>query len=346
MMIRASVSFLLVIFFLPFGLGNAVLPRQSRLLQFVCGFAVSLSLFEVLALIFHATGASLRLMVLLWSILCAAGALFGWKISRISVAFVDRTSRREKADGWEKALFIIALLAVAVITLNTVFNTTYVNWDDQTYCTNAVDSWQSDLVNRLAPHSGTMRPAFYDKKYAIAAWPVYSSMLAVLSGIHPAIIFRTLLPLFEVPAAFGIVYLLLREIFPKNRKKALLGLIYYIFFALAVAEKMGANCSEWWVFINCWTGKAIAFNIVVPLVLWLLLQLEKEQGTQGKNACWITLFFVCCGACNIAATLFMVLPIEIGAWGIFSLYRTRKWNEIWKFALCAAPSLACALATM
>lgn len=349
MIIREVASFLAVFFIVPFGLGRAILPKRARLLQGICGFSASLSLFEVLVLIFHAAGASLRLMVLLWCVFCIPGTIYGWRNWKISVASdTDSSSfcRREKMDVVEIALLIAAVLVVIIVTLNTVFNTTYVNWDDQTYCTNAVASWQSDLVNRLAPHSGTMRPAFYDKKYAIAGWPVYSSMLAVLSGIHPAIIFRTLLPLFEIPAAVGIVYLLLREFFSKSRKKALLGLLYYIFFALAVAEKMGGNCSEWWLFVNCWTGKAIAFNIVVPLVLWLMFQLEKEQDIKLRKALWITLFLVCGAACNIAATMFVILPIEIGIWGIFFLYRTKRWNEIGKFALCAAPPTLCAMVTM
>lgn len=346
MIIRAFASFFVVLFIVPFGLGGAILPKRSRLLQGICGYSVSLCLFEVLALIFHATGASLRLMVLLWCVFCVPGTLYGWRTWKISATPESVIRSKNRADGLEITLLIAVALAVAVITLNTVFNTTYVNWDDQTYCTNAVASWQSDLVNRLAPHSGTMRPAFYDKKYAIASWPVYSSMLAVLSGVHPAIVFRTVLPLFEIPVAFGIVYLLLREFFPKSRKKALLGLLYYIFFALAVADKMEGNCSEWWLFVNCWTGKAIAFNIVVPLVLWLLFQLEKEKDNQLRNAFWVTLFFVCGAGCNIAATMFVILPTEIGVWGIFFLYRTRRWNEIWKFILCATPPALCAIVTI
>ncbi len=76
---------------------------------------------------------------------------------------------------------------------NTVFNVTYKNWDDETYCANAVGAVYTDLVNRVAPESGVLHPAFYNKKYVIAGWPIYSSMLSVLSGIHAAIIYRTIL---------------------------------------------------------------------------------------------------------------------------------------------------------
>lgn len=345
MIFRVFFAFFFAILFVPFGMGKALLRKQGKLLSFICGFAASLMYFEILMLIFHALGASFRVMVCLWSVPCGLTAAYGLFQTR-----QDKTAIvMQKKASWDATgiLLLVAVLLLTVgVTLNTVFNTTYVNWDDQTYVANAIGTWQTDLVNRVAPYSGSARAPFYDRRYVIAGWPIYSSMLAVLSGVHPAIIFRTLLPLFEIPAAIGIIYLLLKEIFPKSQKKALLGALYYIFFALAVSEKMGGNCNEWWLFVNCWTGKALSFNIVSPLVFWLLLRLETEHFETTRTAYWITLFFVSGASCNIAATMFMVLPIEIGAWGIFSLYRTRHWGDIWKFALSAMPSILCAIVTL
>lgn len=349
MIIRICASLFFVLLFVPFGVGCSVLPQKKKVLQFVCGFAASLSLFEILMLIFHTTGASFRLMVGLWCALCGLVALYGVfreKPKVLRSMTQNKTQNKTHPGRTTTVLLVVVILIVAAVTANTVLNTTYVNWDDQTYCANAVSTWQTDAVNRYASYSGTLKAAFYNKKYVIAGWPIYSSMLAELSGIHPAIVFRTLLPLFEIPAAFGIVYLLLREFFPQHINKALLGVVYYIFFALAVSEKMGGDCSEWWIFVNCWTGKSLSFNIVVPLVLWLLLRLEKEPNHQMQKAYWLTLFFVGTAACNIAATMFLILPIELGIFGFFYLYRTKRWKDFWKFALCAAPAMLCVVVTL
>lgn len=345
MIFRVCLAFFFAVLFVPLGVGKALLRKQGALLSFICGFAASLIYFEILMLIFHALGASLHVMVWVWSVPCGLAAAYGIFQSTRSKNSMA-TLKKSSWDAISVLLLTAVLLLTVGITLNTVFNTTYVNWDDQTYVANAVGTWQTDQVNRVAPYSGSARAPFYDRKYVIAGWPIYSSMLAVLSGVHPAIIFRTLLPLFEIPAAIGIVFLLLKEIFPKSQRKALLGVLYYIFFALAVSEKMGGNCSEWWLFVNGWTGKALSFNVVIPLVLWLLLRLEKEPDGKARTACWITLFLVSGAACNIAATMFMILPIEIGTWGIFSLYRTRRWSDIWKYALSAAPAILCAIVTV
>lgn len=344
MIFRVWLAFFFPLVFVPFGVGTFFLREQGRSLRYICGLAASLFYFEIIMLIFHVTGASFRIMVLLWCESCGLIAIFGFFSQRKR----PQSAVREKIslDKVEKILLVSVILTVTVVTLNTVLNTTYVNWDDQTYCANAVSTWENDVVNRFTPFSGGWRMPFYDKKYNIAGWPIYSSMLAVLSGIHPAIVYRTILPLFEIPASFGVVYMLLREFFPKNLKNVLLGVLYYTFFALAVSEKMGGNCSEWWLFVNCWTGKALSFNILVPLVFWLMFRLEKEQDARARTAYWITLFLVGGASCNIAATMFVIFPIEVGAWGIFYLYRTKRWKDIFKFALCASCPIACALWTM
>lgn len=344
MIIRVCLTFFFVLFFVPLGIGKICIAKHRPLLSYICGFTSSLFYFELLMLIFHTTAASFRAMIVLWCVPCGLLAAIGFFHSRGEKLFSFREKLPSDMEEW--LLISAVILTVTVVTLNTVLNTTYVNWDDQTYCANAVSTWQKDVVNRFSPFSGLWRQTFYDKKYVIAGWPIYSSMLAVLSGLHPATVFRTLLPLFEIPAAFGIVYILLREFFPKNPKKILLGILYFTFFALAVSEKMGGNCSEWWLFVNCWTGKALSFNILVPLIFWLMFRLENEQDARARTAYWITLFLVGGASCNIAATMFVIFPIEVGVWGIFYLYRTRRWKDIYKFALCASCPIACALWTM
>ena len=200
-----SIVLLLVLFIIPYGMGCILIKSKELCLTWMGGFFVSLCAFEVLALIFHAIYGSLHVMVILWCMSCGSLACLGFfrgkkpdnPLSKIAFSDWSRT---------EKILLLLAAILILLQTLNNVLNTTYRNWDDETYCANAVGSWYTDKVNRCAPQSGIYRNAFYDKKYTLAAWPIYSSMLAVLSHVHPAIIYRTVLPLFEVPFAFFIIY--------------------------------------------------------------------------------------------------------------------------------------------
>ena len=63
MIFRVCLAFFFAVLVVPLGMGKALLRKQGALLSFICGFAASLVYFEILMLIFHALGASLRVMV-------------------------------------------------------------------------------------------------------------------------------------------------------------------------------------------------------------------------------------------------------------------------------------------
>ena len=111
------------------------------------------------------------------------------------------------------------LLLIVLITVNTVWNTTYLNWDDETCCANSVGAWYADLVNRTALESGKLKKAFYDKKYVIAGWSIFSLMLAVLTDIYPAVINRMLLPMIKIPLTYSIFYQMINNLFMQQTKK-------------------------------------------------------------------------------------------------------------------------------
>ena len=345
MAIWLGVALVLVLGILPFGMGNALLGGKNLSLTMLCGLFASFCVFEALAVPFHATLGSLRLMTVLWCVICGTMALWGlWKF-RYGVR--PERSSMERWTRTQKLLLVVAIAFILLQVLNTLLNTYYGNWDDETYCGTAAASWYTDTVDRYGPNSGVLQPAFYNEKYNIAAWPVYSSMLAVLTGVHPVILFRTVLPVFEIPLAYYIAYLLLRFFWPKARGKALLGLVYYVLFTLLVAENMPQTSGEWWMVVNIWTGKALTNAIMIPLILWLLVRLDQcRQDTVAQRTLWKVLLPVCWASCFISASLFFVVPVELLLWGGFYLIRTRRWADISKFVICGLPTAICALVTL
>ena len=76
MILRVIASLLLVLLLIPGGLG--CVPGRDRRLVLLGGYCASLAVFEVFQLVFHVTAGSLRLMTLLWCVLCAALAVWGY----------------------------------------------------------------------------------------------------------------------------------------------------------------------------------------------------------------------------------------------------------------------------
>lgn len=309
------------------------------------GLFASFCVFEILSIIFHITLGSLRLQIAIWCVICIIIAMIGWR-----KAWHGKMPTFHAGKKWNRMEVILLLIAVAfvvLLTINTVVNVYYGNWDDETYCGTAVTSWYTDTVDRYAPGLGVLQPAFYEMPYNIASWPVYSAMLAVLTGVHPAIVFRTILPLFEIPLAYYIAYLLLRSFWKDSREKPLLALIYFQLFTLLTAENMPQTSGEWWLVVNCWTGKALMAAIMTPLILWLMIQMEENQTDPVlMKQIWRTLLFVCWAGCFVSASLFFVVPLELALWGGFYLLRTKRWKDFPKFLLCGLPTLFCAITTL
>lgn len=345
MKILALPIFLLVFAVIPYGIGYALFGKIRHGIATIGGFFFSLAIFETLMLLFHVTMGSLRAMTFLWCAICGSVSLYGWHMSKKDgVALCGKLEK--PSDRVETMLCVAVLFLVVLTTANAVWNTTYLNWDDQTYCANAVGSWYADLVNRTAPESGQLKEVFYDKKYVIAGWPIFSAVLAVLTDIHPAIIYRTILPLIEIPLAYFIIYQTLYNVLSGNIKKTLLSIVIVQMLIFQTAELSAGTSREWWFLVNTWSGKALSFNIMIPLILWLMFEIEDCNDEKRRKKLWRVQFVICFACCSIAASLFMTVPVTLAIWGSLYLIRTKRWKEFVDVCICALPTVICALWTL
>lgn len=332
--------FALLFGLLPLGMGNALVRSKSLPLTFAGGLFTGFALFWGLALVFHAALGSLRLMTALWLVLCLGLALWGglrWRRGEHPI--------RRPGPAWTSAQrLLLAVIAVLVLLhiLNTVLNTRYGNWDDETYISMATTSVLTDTANRFSPHSGRLLPAFYVRQYDIVPWPLYSAMLTLLTGIHSAILFRTVLPVFEILLFYFVIWQLLRCFWHGERGKMLLSLFYFQLFTALTAGHLDHIGTEWWFAVEIWTGKALAGAILVPLVLWMLILLDgKAPDAEEHCAVWRALLPVCWGCCLFSSTMFFLLAAELLLWGGLYLLRTRRWKETVNFAVCGLPAAVC-----
>lgn len=338
----AFLIFPLVFLIIPLGIGLLLIPSNSKAQVFITGLCASWSLFEILAILFHCTQWPLHVMTLLWLCICVGVASVGYfrKQDAVVCWFQSFQCRQNR---WELALWGVLIVLVIAQTLSTVLGAFYGNWDDSTYCSIATTSWYTDTANRYSPQTGEWGTVLYDGQYVLAAWPLLSASIAQLTGIHPAIIFRTLMPLIDVPLAYWILYLLARFFFVEDRKKAVVTVIVAVVINLVTANQMGQNSAKWWLILNPWTGKAIASNIMVPMILWILFCMESVIGKPEHRNWWHTLFLACMASCFVAGTMFVLVPVELAIWGTLYLVRTRRWRDSLYFLVCGAFPLVCLL---
>lgn len=346
--VRVCIVFVAVFFLFPYGTGSLFTSNKSKLYSWIFGLCLCFFLYQLLYLFFHITLGSLTVMTFLWLATCVA-------ITSVSLLKTQRFQRNvlsistfiQSWGHWDTILFFAVVVFFLLQTFNTVFRTYYGNLDDHYYCAIATTSLSTNTVNRFSPISGLLKDAFFNINYTLPAWPTFSASLALLTGVHPAIIYRTLLPLVETPAAYGITYLILRSFFkePKDRKYALLALLYVEIFTVVTASRGGGESSEFWFVVNGWSGKALSASIALPLVLLFLLRVENAEGTAARRDAWLGLILAGWSCCMFAATLFFLIPVELAIWGLCYLLRTKRWKDIGGFTIAAALPIAFAAFT-
>ena len=337
--IRVCIVFVATFLLLPYGIGRLLVSRENNLYSWVLGQCSCFLLYELLYLVFHITLGSLAAMTTLWFVACLVLSLVGiLRLHRQRSGISPAPDASPCWGAWDVILLSAVIAFFLLQTFNTVFRTYYGNLDDHYYCAIATTSFSTDTVNRYYPISGLLKNAFYEKDYTLPAWPTFSASLALLTGVHPAIIYRTLLPLVETPAAYGITYLILRSFFkePKDRKYALLALLYVEIFTVVTASRGGGESSEFWFVVNGWSGKALSASIALPLVLLFLLRVENAKDAAARRDAWLGLILASWSCCMFAATLFFLIPVELAVWGLCYLLRTKRWKDIGGFAIAAA----------
>ena len=346
--IRVCIIFAAVFFFLPYGVGRLFVSCGNKLYPWILGLCTCFLFYELLYLIFHITLGRLTVMTFLWLVACIVGASVGfWRTHHLQVNALRTPNNIQSWGRWDVILFFAIIIFFLLQIFNTVFRTYYGNLDDHYYCAIATTSLSTDTVNRYSPISGLPKNAFYSKDYTLPAWPTFSASLALLTGVHPAIIYRTLLPLVETPAAYGITYLILRSFFkePKDRKYALLALLYVEIFTVVTASRGGGESAEFWFVVNGWSGKALSASIALPLVLLFLLRVENAKDAAACRDAWLGLILASWSCCMFAATLFFLIPVELAIWGLCYLLRTKRWKDIGGFTIAAALPIAFAAFT-
>lgn len=343
--IRGAGMLILCLLILPFGMGLALCRTRKQTLVYFGGLMASWTVFELLAMIFHTMLWSLRAMTGIWMGICVVVAMAGYLRGGKQI-FQTRWGEHEPWNTVQKILLVLVGAFVVLQTVNTVFGTYYGNWDDETYCAVAVTSWYTDTVYRCSTTAGTLLAPFHNVKYVVASWPVYSAALAILSGLHPTVVYRTLLPLLEIPASWWIGGAILTMFFRKERTRTLMSLLLFQLLFLVAAEKMTGTGIEWWMVVNCWTGKSVGGGMVVPLILWVMMELYDAPDAVQRLTLWKILFLTSCAACFVSASLFFVVPVQLALWGAVYLLFTRRYRETAGICLCLLPPSICAVLTL
>lgn len=337
MLYLQMIYFCLLMLLVPLGVGTLLVDDESVFspATYLSGLCTCFAAYEVIGLFFSMVlETSLTALTVCWGVPMLLLSILGWnravKKYRQGIKYHKSYTKTEK---------ILLAAVVAIVSLQVLRAVTglVTNNDDFMYCAQATTATYTDTINQYQPHTG--KPT--DPRqgyYYLALWPILWGSMSQVTSIHPAIIMRTLLPIFMIPSAYLATYLVLKEVFRGNREKALAATLLLI----VAYEVMACNdgMKQWWLLLLSWFGKSVAPNLICPFLLYAFLRIEdaERKGTQKKL--WVLLFIVCLAGCLAAVSCYPMIPFFLGVFGIAHWIRTRNTKNLFRLFCCTIPCTA------
>ena len=315
--------FCIMMLFVPLGTGNLLTAgkKDSTFSTYLAGLCTAFSIYQIICFIcsvFFET--SLTFATGLWTIVTIVICVLGWKRwLDTKSAFQIRLLSSSMKERTILMAFVLIVLLLQVVRAVTGLVT---NVDDCTYAAQATTAIYTDTINQYRESTGFKIESGFDYHYT-AMWPILWASVSQLTGIHPAIIMRTILPLFMIPCAYMASYLLFKELFEQNTEKALWGVLLLEISYEIVSCNDGMK--QWWLLLCSWLGKSVAPNFICPLLVYDFLRTAREKTKKEQNRWWLIMSMTCIGGCLTSGSCFMMIPFLLG---IMTLEHCAKVHDI------------------
>ena len=340
-----TVWFFAFMLLVPLGLGKLLFPGRALHdpLVYLSGLCAAFAAYQILVLpcclLFNTT---LTFATVLWTVPTVIGALVGWGKAIRSHSLLPK----EKPHLSKMELILFALVALLLLLeVGRAVTGLVANGDDSDYCAQATTALYTNSINYYEPQTGNPVAPLdqIEPHHKISLWAILWASMTQLTGIHPAILMRTFLPIFMIPGAYAATYLLFKELFENNREKALAG----VFFLQVAYEVMSCNdgMQQWWLILVSWFGKSVVPNTICPLMIYLFLLLERETDKKQAARLWIAMALAVWAGCLAGASAFTMLPFLLGIFGLAHLVQKRDLLFCVKLGCCILPCVALLLSS-
>lgn len=301
---------------------------KTILMGFFCYFGI----FQIVAQPLIFTKQPLKTLTTTWviviGILFVLFAIVGIK-QRIYQLF---SLNKMKKVGWSE---MVAWLGSGLLAIFAALQQ-YIGWDTAFYIGTVNLSLYSNSMHILDGYTG-VASKYLNLRYSISSFYMNSAVMCQVFGLPAAIVQRYVVGIIGVIMACLAVYIIGKEVWKDNKKKATFFLICWI--GLNLFFKSMYTTSEFLI-LRSYEAKAFCANIVVLGVFYCLVRLWRDMDNKKE---WQKLFVVVFASVPISASAMFLVPALIGitvlAWAIVH----RKLNVIWYGVLCTLPNICYAI---
>lgn len=336
MLLLNCTMILLWLLIVPFLIGTLIVNQLFKdketdlLTAFVCGGITMTAVFYLLVIPMQHLDLPLNTLTVSWGVLMAV-------ICILSLFFNRRRFRDILGYNFSKIKILpwIAILVIILVLAQAFILTWYQHEDsdDAFYVVNATTAVVTDSIFQFDPYTGIAFET-YPANYVYSPFPIFIAMLSKLLVIHPAIVDHTILPAVLIPAAYAILALLGKKLFPYRTS----AVIYFIFFlcVLNIFGNVSSYTNSTFLLFRIWQGKAVLANIIIPCILYFSYRTMQGEEKFGE---WIMLFACALAACLVSSMGIALAPIMICCLGFVFAVRNRKMRTFLYSIACCTPCI-------
>ena len=240
----------------------------------------------------------------------------------------------------ETALYWILAGGLVLFQIYMAYTRASFDGDDAYYVAQSVIAEQSDVLYRILPYTGLTTTV--DVRHALASLPIWEAYLARMTGIHPAIIAHSVLPLVLIPVTYLLYYLIGRRLFGRENRKLAVFMIFVNVLQIFGNTSIYTNAT--FFLMRTWQGKSMLCNMVLLAVLWCLLNLWDMKSAVGEKkesqaGWWILLCAVNVVAAMATTMGAFLTGLLIAVTGLVMAVRDRRPAVLPKLAASCIPCI-------
>ena len=312
---------------------------------YAAGFVIVLAVFQIVAvpvILFETWGFPriVTIYSILLAVLSAAGLIFGFPVLRGMAVDARTWIVKRKRPSVETALYWVIAVGLILFQMYMAYTHEFFDGDDAYYVAQSVIAEQTDVLYRILPYTGLSTSL--DIRHALASLPIWEAYLARVTGIHPAIIAHSVLPLILIPLTYLVYYRIGMRLFKGAFRKTAVFLILVSLLQIFGNTSIYTNAT--FFLMRTWQGKSVLCNFVLLTAVWSLLRLW-ETGADGeqkgkKQAGWWLLM----AANNVTAAMAttmgaFLLGLFIAIAGLVMAVRQKRSGRLIPLAATCLPGL-------
>lgn len=338
MIIKAIPSIVLVFIIWPLLLG-AALGLKKNLDRYIIGFCSVQALFFLIYIpAILMSWSSMALTIVATAVISLTGVVgAGIRLYKHNDKKEFIALTKPNPSFFKNPYFDIALVVMIYQVVRYIIKQPYIYGDDVTYITMITDFVDTNAIYTKT-WAGQAIPTPLSEisyKYVFTSYYPFMGMISIITGLHPLILCKTIIPIFYVPIHYLIIWRIGNYLFggkeDEDTRKEKLSVFMFFYVLLIEFGQISYYTLSRRLMIWVWNSKSDCFCLLlIPLFFYTYLFLTEHEESErilGKTKLVYRqlLIAIIALACNSSTLMGLILStIVMGIWFVIAAFRLKK----------------------